>query len=129
MRLKTFPDSHADRLPIRRVRLKRACALIAFIAAASPFVAAADGQHPPDPQALLTQYKCYLCHADRETKAGPAYVDVAHQYRNTPNAVSKLASEIRGGLRHGGPWHMPPHPEVSVAQARAMARYIMSLRQ
>jgi cytochrome c len=110
------------------VRLKRACAFIAFVAVASPLAAATDGKRPVDPQALLTQYKCYICHADRETKAGPAYVDVAHQYRSTPNAVPMLASEIRGGLRHGGPWHMPPHPEVSDAEARAMARYIMSLR-
>ncbi len=28
----------------------------------------------------------------------------------------------------GGPWHMPPHPEVSAAQARVMADYILSLR-
>jgi len=109
------------------MRLKTTCALIAFIAAAMP-LAAAEGRDPVDPQALLTHYKCYICHADRETKAGPAYVDVAAQYRKAPDAISVIALEIRRGLRHGGPWHMPPHPEVSVAEARAMARYIMSLR-
>jgi cytochrome c len=106
---------------------KRASAL-AFVAAMVPFGAATAGTAPVDPRALLTQYKCYLCHADRETKAGPAYVDVATHYRSTPNAVSLIALEIRRGLRRGGPWHMPPHPEVSVAEARAMARYIMSLK-
>lgn len=109
------------------MRLRSACAFIAFIVAAHP-LAAAQGKEPVDPQALLTHYKCYICHADRETKAGPAYVDVAEQYRRSPNAVSMIALEIRRGLRHGGPWHMPPHPEVSVAEARAMARYIVSLR-
>jgi cytochrome c len=109
------------------MRLRQACAFIAFIAAAS--LTAAEGKQPPvDPQVLLTHYKCYICHADRETKTGPAYVDVAAQYRKTPDAVSVIALEIRRGLHHGGPWHMPPHPEVSVAEARAMARYIMSLR-
>jgi cytochrome c len=117
----------ADRIVIGTMRLIAACAFVAFIAAAYPFVIA-EGKEPVDPRALLTHYKCYICHADRETKAGPAYVDVAAQYRKTPDAVSVIALEIRRGLRHGGPWHMPPHPEVSVAEARAMARYIVSLR-
>ncbi len=109
------------------MHLRKACAFLAFIAAVNP-PACAEGKEPVDPQALLTHYKCYICHADRETKAGPAYVDVAAQYRKTPDAISVIALEIRRGLRHGGPWHMPPHPEVSVAEARAMSRYIMSLR-
>ena len=109
------------------MRLRITSALIAFILGANPLTAA-EGKEPVDPQALLTHYKCYICHADRETKAGPAYVDVATQYRKTPDAISVIALEIRRGLRHGGPWHMPPHPEVSVAEARAMSRYIMSLR-
>ena len=81
----------------------------------------------PDAQTLLTHYKCYICHADRETKAGPAYVDVAARLRGNPDAVSVIALEIRRGLRRGGPWHMPPHPEVSMSEARTIGRYIMSL--
>ena len=37
------------------------------------------------------------------------------------------AREIRGGIKGGSPWHMPPHPEVPASQARTIARYIMSL--
>ena len=120
-------NTQADRFLIDPVRLRKTCAFIAFIAAANPLATAA-GKELVDPQALLTHYKCYICHADRETKAGPAYADVATHYRRTPDAVSVIALEIRRGLRHGGPWHMPPHPQVSVAEARVMARYIMSLR-
>jgi cytochrome c len=79
------------------------------------------------PQALLQQYKCYICHADKEAKAGPAYVDVAAKYRDVPQAEAKVAAVVRKGLKGGGPWHMPPHPEVSAADARTMARYILSL--
>lgn len=111
------------------VRLGQLCLLVAAIAMGMPLRAATDDKATvSEAQVLLTHFKCYLCHADREPKAGPAYVDVAAQYRSTPNAVSVIAAEIRRGLRHGGPWHMPPHPEVSVAEARVMARYIMSLR-
>jgi cytochrome c len=80
-----------------------------------------------DPRVLLTQYKCYICHADHEAKAGPAYEDVAAYFRGKPDAAVIIARNIRHGMRSGGPWHMPPHPEVSPAEARAMARYIMSL--
>ncbi|MFO1324443.1 MAG: c-type cytochrome [Burkholderiales bacterium] len=81
-----------------------------------------------DPPPSLTRDRCYVCHADREPGAGPAFADIAAYYRNSHDAVSTIASNIRSGMRSGGPWHMPPHPEVSEAEARAMARYIMSLR-
>ena len=81
------------------------------------------------PQALLRQYKCYLCHADRETKTGPAYVDVAVRYRDDPKAVGKLAGVMKQGRRGMGEWHMSPHREISDADARAIVRYILSLRE
>jgi cytochrome c len=98
-----------------------------FLLAATALATAAVAARDQDAQALLTHYKCYICHADRETKAGPAYVDVATSLRGRKDAVSILAQTIRRGMRSGGPWHMPPHPEVSAAEARVMARYIMSL--
>ncbi|HEX6137309.1 MAG TPA: hypothetical protein VF059_06605 [Casimicrobiaceae bacterium] len=113
---------------VRAARRTAARIPIALGLALLPFAASA-GTPAADPQALLTHYKCYICHADRETKAGPAYVDVAAHFRSDPNAVATLAAEIRRGLRRGGPWHMPPHPEVPANEARVMARYIMSLRQ
>ena len=78
--------------------------------------------------ALLQKYRCYICHADNEPGAGPPYVDVATRYRGTPKAVATLVAIIKKGARSGGPWHMPPHPEVSDAEAAQMARYILSLR-
>lgn len=100
-------------------------AFAAFLIGASG--AHADTPAPDDPRVYLTQYKCYFCHADREAKAGPAFADVADRYRNDRDAVARLAAEIRHGIRSGGPWHMPPHPEVSLPEARAIARYVMSL--
>ena len=88
-------------------------------------IAVADAVADPPPS--LTRYRCYICHSDRETLAGPAFADVAAFYRGRPDAVAKIAADIRQGIRGGGPWHMPPHPEVSLDEARAMAHYIMSL--
>jgi cytochrome c len=94
----------------------------------SPLSSAHGSAVAADAQRLLGEYKCYICHADHRAKAGPAYDDVAAQFRGKRNAVPVIATEIRRGIRRGGPWHMPPHPEVSIAEARAMARYIMSLQ-
>ena len=93
----------------------------------APFSSVRADAVAADAQRLLGEYKCYICHADHQAKAGPAYDDVAAQFRAKRNAVSVIAAEIRRGIHRGGPWHMPPHPEVSPAEATAMARYIMSL--
>ena len=77
--------------------------------------------------ASMTQRRCYICHADRETLAGPAFADIAAAYRVEADPLGTMARVIRSGAASGGPWHMPPHPEVSPREARAMARYIMSL--
>lgn len=81
-----------------------------------------------DPQALLHRYRCYICHADAEALAGPAYVDVAAKYKGKPHALATITAVIKNGARGGGPWHMPPHPEVSDAEAMLMARYILSIK-
>jgi cytochrome c len=78
---------------------------------------------------LMKQYRCYLCHDDRDVGAGPAFVDVAKRYRGHRHAASVVAFKIRAGSSSGGPWHMPPHPEVSRSDAAAMARYILSLEE
>ena len=81
------------------------------------------------PQSLLRENNCYLCHAVRETKTGPAYVDVAAKYRGKANAVEVVAAAVRKGAHGSGPWHMPPHPEISGADALTMSRYILSLKR
>ena len=102
--------------------------MTAFVAAALA-AGCAQAQTPQSAQSLLQQNHCYLCHADRETKTGPAYVDVAAKYQGKPGAVEVVAATVRKGAHGGGPWHMPPHPEISRTDAMAMARYILSLKR
>jgi len=99
--------------------------IIGLILAVTIWMVADVGAQAPE---LLQQYKCYYCHADKEDKAGPAFADVAARYRGNSQAVGKLIAVVRKG-RHGkGPWNMPPHPEVSEAEAKEMVRYILSLQ-
>ena len=45
-------------------------------------------------------------------------------------AMNKLvADKIRSGVHSGGPWHMPPHPEVSKVDAATMARHILAIKK
>lgn len=80
-------------------------------------------------QSLLKTYNCTLCHSERETRTGPAYVDVAVRYRHNPKAVSILVDVIRKGVHGEGPWPMPPLPEVPPADARKIAEYVLSLKR
>jgi cytochrome c len=112
------PPSPADRDAVKLSWLA--------LAAAVSWIGAARAESP---QALPHQYKCYSCHADDESKTGPAYADVAARYRDNPRAAAILSAEIRKGAHGGGPWHMPPHPEVSAADAKTMTRYILSLKR
>lgn len=79
------------------------------------------------PQALLEYYKCNSCHTEREARTGPAYVDVASKYRGDPRAVATLTAVVKQGAHATGPWHMPPHPQASDKDARAIVKYILSL--
>lgn len=104
---------------------RRAVAIVVVV-----LIAMSIGSGPArgeDARELLLTYRCYICHADTVTKAGPAYADVAAAYRGDHNAVTRIAAIIRRGQHGSGPWHMPPHPEASAAEARRMARYILSL--
>jgi cytochrome c551/c552 len=77
--------------------------------------------------ALMSEHKCYLCHADDAQGTGPAFHEIAARYRSNPDAAGIIAARISRGMRGSGPWHMPPHPELSPDEARAIARYILSL--
>ena len=97
---------------------------LAVLSIALWLVPAAPAAEAP---ASMTTYRCYICHSDHEARAGPAFSDVARVYRQEPDAVRRIAAAIRAGASSGGPWHMPPHPEVSASEARAMARYILTV--
>jgi len=104
--------------------MTRVCLLCLFWISSSAWSAAPV----EDADVLLERYRCNVCHAKEEAGTGPAFVDIADRFRHDRRAVPKVAAIIRGGSRSGGPWHMPPHPEISNRRAVAMARHILSMR-
>ncbi len=89
-------------------------------------MSAAGAAQAQTAQELLDRYRCGSCHADTEAKAGPAFVDVAARYAGNPQAIAIVSDFLRNGARGSGPWHMPPHPEISAGDANTIARYILS---
>ena len=78
-------------------------------------------------QALLKKNNCMACHAVDKKLVGPSYKAVADRYRGQSDAADKLAKKIRaGGSGVWGPIPMPPHPQVSEADAKTMATFILN---
>ncbi|HUP97883.1 MAG TPA: c-type cytochrome [Usitatibacter sp.] len=95
-------------------------ALIALLAAAG--LARADYN-------LVLKKNCLACHQLDKRKYGPNFKEVAAKYADQKNAADVLARKIRrGGTGVWGVDVMPPQPQVSAAEARALATYVLSLK-
>ena len=80
-------------------------------------------------QALATSKNCMACHALDKKVVGPAYKDVAKKYAGDAKAVSMLATKIiKGGSGTWGAVPMPANPQVSEADAKKLATWVLSLK-
>jgi cytochrome c len=77
----------------------------------------------------IRKKNCLACHQVDKRKYGPNFKEVAAKYGDRKNAVDILAKKIRsGGTGVWGEDVMPPQPQVSTAEARALAQYVLSLK-
>ena len=78
---------------------------------------------------LVVKKNCLACHYVDKRKYGPSFKDVAAKYADQKKAAEVLAKKIRrGGTGVWGADVMPPQPQVSVAEARAIATYVLSVK-
>ena len=78
---------------------------------------------------LFRKFNCLACHAVDQKKLGPSLKEMAVRYAGDGSAPAKLAKRIQTG--GGGVWGqlpMPPQPQVSDADARKLADYILSVK-
>lgn len=77
--------------------------------------------------ALAQKKNCMACHAVDKKVVGPAYKDVAAKYGKDKKAADLLADKIvKGGKGTWGEMAMPPNPQVTPAEAKQLATWVLS---
>lgn len=88
--------------------------------AAAPALASAD---------LAQKKNCMACHAVDKKLIGPGYKDVAAKYAGQKDAADKLAQKIlKGGSGVWGAVPMPANPQVSEAEAKQLAAWVLTVK-
>jgi cytochrome c len=101
--------------------MKRAL-LVAVLGLAASAPALAD-------LALATSKNCMSCHAVDRKILGPSFKDVAAKYKDDKGAVDMLATKIiKGGAGVWGPVPMPANNQVSEADAKKLAAWVLSTK-
>jgi cytochrome c len=96
--------------------MKRLSATFSLIGA----VAIAQNSGSSDGQKLIQASDCSSCHAADHQIVGPAYIEIARRYAGKSDAVETLATKIRDGGNG-----MTPHADLSLAQRRVIAAWIL----
>ncbi len=82
-----------------------------------------------DGKSIAQKYGCLTCHNASVKIVGPAYKDIAAKYAKDPNADARIAEQIhKGGSGKWGSVLMPPFPQVTPAQVKALAAWILSCK-
>jgi cytochrome c len=78
---------------------------------------------------LAQKKNCLACHAVDKKVIGPSYKDVAAKYAGQKDAADKLAQKIvKGGAGTWGPVPMPANTQVSEAEAKQLANWVLTLK-
>lgn len=78
-------------------------------------------------QQLIENMDCLTCHKTDAKLIGPSYQEVAAKY--TDADIDMLAQKIiDGGAGNWGDIAMTPHPSLQIDKAKAMVKYILSLK-
>lgn len=78
---------------------------------------------------LATSKNCMSCHAVERKVLGPSFKDVAAKYKDSKGAVDMLATKImKGGSGVWGPVPMPANTQVSDADAKKLAAWVLSAK-
>lgn len=77
---------------------------------------------------LMDNSDCKACHIKDKKSVGPMYLEIAKRYKGNAKAIDVLARKIING--GGGEWgdvNMAAHPQISIADATEIVKYILSL--
>ncbi len=78
---------------------------------------------------MAQKKNCMACHAADKKLIGPSYKDVAAKYSGQKDASDKLAQKIlKGGSGVWGAVPMPANPQVSEAEAKQLAAWVLTVK-
>jgi cytochrome c len=78
---------------------------------------------------LVAKSDCLTCHQIEQASTGPAYMAVAGKYPDNDAVIDSLSKKvINGGSGNWGTVPMTPHPSISPEDAKAMVKYVLSLK-
>jgi S-disulfanyl-L-cysteine oxidoreductase SoxD len=93
------------------------------VALVAPKAAAGGG----DAKALLNANSCTACHGMKNKIVGPGFNEIAAKQKGRADAEAYLLARIKeGGSGVYGAVPMPPQPDLKEADARTIARWIVS---
>ncbi len=79
--------------------------------------------------ALATSKNCMSCHAVERKVLGPSFKEIAAKYKDNKGAPDMLAGKIiKGGSGVWGQVPMPANNQVSEADAKKLAAWILSTK-
>ena len=80
-------------------------------------------------QALAQSKNCMACHSVDKKVVGPAFKDIAKKFGGQAGAADMLAQKIvKGSSGVWGPVPMPANTQVSEAEAKTLANWVLSLK-
>ncbi|MCO5934542.1 cytochrome C552 [Mucilaginibacter sp. RB4R14] len=78
-------------------------------------------------EALMANSDCNTCHNAQSKVIGPALVDIAKRYKESD--IDMLAGKIiKGGSGNWGSVGMTGHPDLPLADAKEMVKYILTVK-
>lgn len=93
------------------------------------FLLAVPVTHVWADEQLLRRNNCLACHNANQTLVGPSWQQVAKRYQGQANAVDQLSKKIRaGGSGNWGQMPMPPFSQVSEADAKKLAAFVLATK-
>lgn len=79
-------------------------------------------------QSLAGKNGCLGCHAVATKLVGPAFKEVAARYAGQADALETLAKHIQqGGTGRWGDMPMPPQQQLTPADAKKLAAWVLSV--
>jgi cytochrome c551/c552 len=76
---------------------------------------------------LAAKFGCTSCHGVDKKIVGPPLKEIAAKYKGHADAFEKVSHQItQGGGGQWGPVPMPPFPQLSAAEVKALSQWILN---